>query len=98
MNQDLAQAAATLKRTALEVERARSEVQRAESAAGIRRLSYERMAAVAKSARILSRSRRSMTRRGSVKQRLNYRRHARIWRPLSNRWRLPPRPAPASTR
>jgi RND family efflux transporter MFP subunit len=48
MDQDLAQAAATVRRTTLEVERAKGEVQRAESGLNIRKLSYDRLAGVAK--------------------------------------------------
>jgi RND family efflux transporter MFP subunit len=49
MDQDLAQAASTVKRSSLEVQRAKSEVQRAESNLNIRKLSYDRLAAVVKS-------------------------------------------------
>jgi RND family efflux transporter MFP subunit len=48
MTQELAQASGSARRTALEVERARSDVARAEAAATIRRLSWERLAEVAK--------------------------------------------------
>ncbi len=48
MEQELAQAAGTVKRTALEVDRARSDVRRVQSAVDIRKLSYERLAKVAK--------------------------------------------------
>jgi RND family efflux transporter MFP subunit len=48
MAQDLAQASATLKRTRLEVERARSEVHRSEALDSIRQVSYERLSGVMK--------------------------------------------------
>ena len=48
MAQDLAQASGMVKRTALEVERAKSEVQRAETTVKIRKLSYDRLAKVVK--------------------------------------------------
>jgi RND family efflux transporter MFP subunit len=47
MNQDLAQAASNVKRNSLEVERAKGEVQRAESNLNIRKLSFDRLAGVA---------------------------------------------------
>jgi RND family efflux transporter MFP subunit len=49
MAQELAQASGTVRRTALEVERAKSEVKRAETAVNIRKLSYGRLANVMKS-------------------------------------------------
>ncbi|MDX2149606.1 MAG: efflux RND transporter periplasmic adaptor subunit [Bryobacteraceae bacterium] len=49
MAQDQVHAAAVLKRTTLDVERARGEVQRAEANLKIRKLSYDRLAAVVKS-------------------------------------------------
>jgi RND family efflux transporter MFP subunit len=48
MAQDLAQASATVKRTALEVNRARGEMQRAEATLSFRKVSYERLESVAK--------------------------------------------------
>ena len=48
MTQELAQASGSARRTALEVERARSDVRRAETAAQIRKLSYDRLAEVIK--------------------------------------------------
>ena len=48
MAQDLAQASGAVKRTALEVERARSDVQRAETTVKIRKLSYDRLSNVIK--------------------------------------------------
>lgn len=48
MTQELAQASGSARRTALEVERARSDVKRAETAANIRKLSYDRLAEVIK--------------------------------------------------
>ena len=49
MAQELAQASGTVKRSALDVERAKSEVQRAETGMKIRKLSYDRLANVMKS-------------------------------------------------
>lgn len=48
MTQELAQASGSARRTALEVERAQSDVKRAETAAQIRKLSYDRLAEVIK--------------------------------------------------
>ena len=48
MTQELAQASGSARRTALEVERARSDVQRAQTAVNIRKLSYDRLANVVK--------------------------------------------------
>lgn len=48
MAQDMVQAAAVAKRSTLDVERVRGEVQRAESALRIRKLSYDRLAGVLK--------------------------------------------------
>ena len=48
MTQELAQAEATLKRTQLDIERARSEVRRSEAQQSIRKVSYDRLASVSK--------------------------------------------------
>ncbi len=48
MAQDLAQAEATLKRTQLDIERARSEVRRSEAQRSIRQVSFDRLSSVSK--------------------------------------------------